>query len=766
MTRRHQQGQQQQQQKQPQTDGDADTLKIFLTTDNHVGYKENDPILGDDSAVTFHEIMMLAKHQDADMILQSGDLFHVNKPSKQSMYQVMRSLRLACLGDKPCEVQVLNHGRLGLEPEFDHVNYEDPNYNVAIPVFAISGNHDDSGGSAVKLSPMDVLSISGLVNYYGRVVENDNITVTPVLMKKGSTKVALYGISNVRDERLHRTFRDGKVKFLRPSEDTDSWFNIICVHQNHISHSETNYLPENFLPDFMDVVIWGHEHECRISPLHNAQQGFQVIQPGSSVATSLSESEAVPKYVGMLKVRGKTFKLDKFRLKTVRPFAMNTIYLSEELPNDRLQVKKGDIIRHMVNKVEELIEEARNKWLEAREGIDAQEVEWLHELSQSARLHHNRGNKRAKTIRISSSDDGDFNDGTDREDEFSNLNMAAVAEDEDEVVVNTANGYKLSDKEENDVNACPLPLIRLRVEYSGGFEVENATRFSNRFVGRVANVNEIVHYFRKKRTGAGAGAEASAGLQWGSTKAQSTSQDVDMEKGDDEENGELSKFQVQQLIEDYLKEAELNILKQEGLDDAMHQFIDKDEKQALKDFVDETLADKVKELMQKGYKTDEELLKSLNLVEPGVPSVKKPGAKRRVVTGSRTGNTKPAKATDLGKASTPARRSTRARKPVSQPVVVDSDSDDDYEEAEVNDDDRDYGDRRKQVEFVPESDSEVDGKKSGPGKSSKSREAVNPRQTRKRASRQETSSEKTQSPTKSAQPVLEVMEIDSDDGFD
>ena len=34
----------------------------------------------------------------------------------------------------------------GLRRAFDHVNYEDPDINVAIPVFSIHGNHDDPSG--------------------------------------------------------------------------------------------------------------------------------------------------------------------------------------------------------------------------------------------------------------------------------------------------------------------------------------------------------------------------------------------------------------------------------------------------------------------------------------------------------------------------------------------------------------------------------------------------------------------------------------------
>jgi double-strand break repair protein MRE11 len=54
--------------------------------------------------------MSLAKTRDVDMVLLAGDLFHDNKPSRNSMYQVLRSLRKNCLGDKPCELEFLGDG--------------------------------------------------------------------------------------------------------------------------------------------------------------------------------------------------------------------------------------------------------------------------------------------------------------------------------------------------------------------------------------------------------------------------------------------------------------------------------------------------------------------------------------------------------------------------------------------------------------------------------------------------------------------------------
>ena len=70
--------------------------------------------------------------------------------------------------------------------------------------------------------------------------------------------------------------------------------NIIIVRSKH---GVTNYIPEKFLDDFLDLIIWGHEHECIIDP-KNAEDpnlSFYISQPGSSVATSLSEGEAKTK---------------------------------------------------------------------------------------------------------------------------------------------------------------------------------------------------------------------------------------------------------------------------------------------------------------------------------------------------------------------------------------------------------------------------------------------------------------------------------------
>ena len=51
-------------------DSDPDTIRILITTDNHVGYNEMDPIRGNDAARTFREAMMVAKDQEVVIYIE------------------------------------------------------------------------------------------------------------------------------------------------------------------------------------------------------------------------------------------------------------------------------------------------------------------------------------------------------------------------------------------------------------------------------------------------------------------------------------------------------------------------------------------------------------------------------------------------------------------------------------------------------------------------------------------------------------------------
>ncbi|XP_033100240.1 double-strand break repair protein MRE11-like isoform X2 [Anneissia japonica] len=470
-------------------DGDEDedtenTLKLLVATDCHIGYMDKDAERCNDSLETFEEILQHAKNNKVDMILLGGDLFHENKPSRKSLHGLMALIRQYCMGDQPIQIEFLSDQCVNFAAsKFPHVNYEDQNLNISIPIFSIHGNHDDPAGLG-NLCVLDILSVAGLVNYFGKAPSLESVEISPILLQKGRTKLALYGLGSIRDERLHRMFRDKKVSMLRPREDKDLWFNVLVFHQNRSKHGETNYIPEQFLDNFLDLVIWGHEHECKIDPCWNPERKFFVSQPGSSIATSLSEGESKEKHVCLLEIRDKAMKCTKIKLETVRQFYLEEICLSQTSldPADNADKLKA----YCEERVEALIDRAADE--------------------------HTGHPKQPKK-----------------------------------------------------------PLIRLKIDYSGGYEVINITRFGQKYVERVANPKDILAFHRRK-------------MQL-NTMGKVTKAELDKFLKPEG----LDTSRVEDLVKKYFQDADeknqLSILSEKGLGKAVQEFVDKEEKEAIPELV-------------------------------------------------------------------------------------------------------------------------------------------------------------------------------------
>ncbi|KAB0370721.1 hypothetical protein FD755_017130, partial [Muntiacus reevesi] len=466
---------------------DENTFKILVATDIHLGFMEKDAVRGNDTFVTLDEILRLAQENDVDFILLGGDLFHENKPSRKTLHTCLELLRKYCMGDRPVQFEILSDQSVNFGfSKFPWVNYQDGNLNISIPVFSIHGNHDDPTG-ADALCALDILSCAGFVNHFGRSMSVEKIDISPVLLQKGSTKIALYGLGSIPDERLYRMFVNKKVTMLRPKEDENSWFNLFVIHQNRSKHGSTNFIPEQFLDDFIDLVIWGHEHECKIAPTKNEQQLFYVSQPGSSVVTSLSPGEAVKKHIGLLRIKGRKMNMQKIPLRTVRQFFMDDVVLADH----------PDIFNPDNPKVTQVIQ---NFCLE--------KVEEMLENAERERLGNSRQPEK--------------------------------------------------------------PLIRLRVDYSGGFEPFSVLRFSQKFVDRVANPKDIIHFFRHREQKENTGEEINFG-KFISKPSEGTT------------------LRVEDLVKQYFQTAEKNVqlslLTERGMGEAVQEFVDKEEKDAIEELV-------------------------------------------------------------------------------------------------------------------------------------------------------------------------------------
>ncbi|XP_002069265.2 double-strand break repair protein MRE11 [Drosophila willistoni] len=354
-------------------DKDVDNvIRIMVSTDNHLGYLGSDSIRGEDSFVAFEEMLQLAVSEDVDMILLGGDLFHDAVPNQYTLHKCLELLRRYTFGDKPVSLEILSdQSRCFYNAVNESVNYEDPNLNISLPVFSIHGNHDDPSGFG-RLSSLDLLSTAGCVNYYGRWTDLTKLEISPVLLRKGESHLALYGLSHIPDQRLSRLFEEFKVTMQyhtekstdQSAEDEESnWFHLMVVHQNRADRGRKRYLPEELLPSFLNLVIWGHEHDCRIEPELNVKRDFYVTQPGSSVPTSLAEGESIKKHVGLLEIYKNKFQLKPLPLKTVRPFIFESINLNDMATE--LGLDEGDaktkVKKFAREKIEEMIERSKDR---------------------------------------------------------------------------------------------------------------------------------------------------------------------------------------------------------------------------------------------------------------------------------------------------------------------------------------------------------------------------------------------------------------------
>lgn len=127
------------------------------------------------------------------------------------------------------------------------------------------------------------------------------------------------------------------------------------------------------IPEWMDLVVWGHEHECLITPSESSVGTFRITQPGSSVATSLTEGESMRKHVGILDVRGNQFRMVAVPLMNVRSFAVGTLTLSEHTHNlDPEDPRIDDQMTKLLSReVKKLIHEAREDSRLLRQDVDA-----------------------------------------------------------------------------------------------------------------------------------------------------------------------------------------------------------------------------------------------------------------------------------------------------------------------------------------------------------------------------------------------------------
>jgi double-strand break repair protein MRE11 len=260
---------------------------------------------------------------------------------------------------------------------------------------------------------------------------------------------------------------------------------------------------------------------------------FRITQPGSSVATSLVPGEAARKKIGILDIKGKNFRLHPVPLTQVRSFVISELSLREHRMNLDPEDPKVDA------KVNQLLEE---------------EVQLL--------LLGARDNAKdvLREARAAGSDAGDEN---------------------------STIKYKLQRPHE--------VLVRIRVDHSG-FSALNNHRFGAKFVGEVANPNDILLFHRKKDPKL-ASAVKKQGIKPIAPE-------------------ELERTNMEDLVREHLTapEGKLQLLGENDLSEALEEYVDKSMTAAIPDIAVDLL-DKTQKTLIKGRKGEEPIAKESQMFD-------------------------------------------------------------------------------------------------------------------------------------------------------
>lgn len=345
-----------------------DVFEILFASDVHLGFGCKDPVRGQDSQRTFEEILRVGRERGVDFVLLGGDLFHQSTPPKNVMDGAIRALRKYCLGDKKTSFDLSSE----LKGSCSSLNFKDQHLNVALPVFTIHGVHDDPAGIGARsdgLGILNVLHSTGLLNYFGKAVGSDEITIDPILLQKGITKLALFGLGAMNEGRLNRLYEESKVHLgNHPDGKPEDWFNVFVLHQNRVpaetEDKEGKAISEERIDPLMDLVIWGHEPTCQIEAEWNETQRFHVSQPGNANRIKLNDYDRGKKNMGLLRVatlltpdgqEEKQFKIEKIPLHSVRQYYSREIKLADmvDINNTEIDVKTQveNICRHQIEEM-------------------------------------------------------------------------------------------------------------------------------------------------------------------------------------------------------------------------------------------------------------------------------------------------------------------------------------------------------------------------------------------------------------------------------
>lgn len=323
-----------------------DSIKIAIFTDTHLGYDEKDIITGSDSFTIFNEALDISIDNNVDCIIHAGDLFHSKNPSIKT---AIKTNEIIYNHRFPIPNQDLS------ENPISFTEFQGEQIKSRTPFFIIQGNHDkiDKVDSAINL-----VSASGLIYYFKDNIADDSITLNPVMIERGNIEVALYGMGHMENFRqlLKNTISGEGKKIVfenipdaqNNESDNNQRFNILLLHQDSLDRADfRENIPEMVyqICSWMNLVVWGHEHENCIEPRSvSNSETFKITQPGSTIITDFRKYKQPKRSMAILEIFQNRVDFKNIFLKTPRSYRYSRIKISdyEHILNDSDLWKKKD----------------------------------------------------------------------------------------------------------------------------------------------------------------------------------------------------------------------------------------------------------------------------------------------------------------------------------------------------------------------------------------------------------------------------------------
>lgn len=334
------------------------SIKFAIFTDTHLGYKYDDPKIGNDSFIVFDECMSTAVNEHCDAILHAGDMFNDGTLKQSVIVRIQDILWTYLVMDPNPDLEAIQYPNIansGLTKR--KITTSDDEVNIKIPFFVINGNHDQPSGLD-RQSNCDVLSSSRLVNYFDKYEDLQDITLKPVIMQRDNVIVAIYGLHYLAPTRFVKLLQSQAIHFQDPPTDNGGprRFNILLLHQDRVQRDNSIKIEQHLaqLCPWMNLIVWGHEHGNKLeTELMNSRSNMKIAQIGSTIVTQLKEDETTPRGMLILEVFEDREEYRPIRLTATRAFIMSKVIIGPECVAE----KSEELLNRIRAKLDEMIDQ-------------------------------------------------------------------------------------------------------------------------------------------------------------------------------------------------------------------------------------------------------------------------------------------------------------------------------------------------------------------------------------------------------------------------